>query len=210
MTPQDLTTAAGLAAALAEVGGSWAELSRLTGVPVTTLKSRGKRLGVQPSTSTALAELQPRDTAAVETRPGRQVAFEEKVRDLAGVVADARRQKIDAVLRGEINELDAGEFMLALEIDTPTMFHDHFRLLRAAKIALDYHDRYPEASQRKYIQKVANALQVDAKSLDAYVLVLQNEIRYRRRTGQSPLETLPTLTMTETPATTGGRDGGRS
>jgi hypothetical protein len=41
----DLNTAAGLQAGLDDAG-SWAELSRRTGIPVSTLKSRGNRLGV--------------------------------------------------------------------------------------------------------------------------------------------------------------------
>jgi hypothetical protein len=48
---QGLTTADGLAAALDAAGGSWAELSRKTSVPVSTLKSRGDRLGVSRATS---------------------------------------------------------------------------------------------------------------------------------------------------------------
>ena len=42
----DLTTCDGLAAALDEAG-SWAKVSRQTGVPASTLKSRAKRLGVK-------------------------------------------------------------------------------------------------------------------------------------------------------------------
>lgn len=42
-----LNTARGLAEAVADAG-SWADLSRLTGIPASTLKSRALRLGVKP------------------------------------------------------------------------------------------------------------------------------------------------------------------
>lgn len=51
MTTMGMDNAESLAAALDAAGGCWAELSRTSGVPVSTLKSRGQRIGVKPGMS---------------------------------------------------------------------------------------------------------------------------------------------------------------
>ena len=120
----------------------------------------------------------------------------------AAVLWDAlaadRRDRLARVVAGEFNEVSVGDLALAVEIDTPLAQSDHTRLLRAASLAIQYY-RVEDGgrSERVFLKRFAVALQVDARDLEAYVLVLGREIRHREKTGHSPLNELPRLTHTE-------------
>jgi hypothetical protein len=112
--------------------------------------------------------------------------------------AASRRARLAAVLAGEENEIAASDLALALEIDLPLVQSDHTRLIRAASLAIQSYRVSPGGgTQRAFLKRAAAALQVDARELEAYALVLQREIRHREKTGSSPLADLPRLTGTD-------------
>jgi hypothetical protein len=116
------------------------------------------------------------------------------MKQLEAEVSDRRRRELEATLRGDAYQLDIDHFDLLIEIDTPTEQHDHLRLLRAANLAIQgWIRRSVSATRRKCIQKVAAACCVDATSLDASVLVLRGEIKYRQVRGLPAETTLPRL-----------------
>jgi hypothetical protein len=106
-----------------------------------------------------------------------------------------RGERLARVVAGEANEIDADDVMLAFEVDAPMMQNDHTRLIRAASLAIQYYRvNAGGRSERGFLRRAASVLQVDERALDAYVLVLQGEIRHREKTGSSPLSDLPRLT----------------
>ena len=191
----DLTTSGGLEAALGQAGWSYAELSRRSGVPASTLKSRAARLGVQrPQRALVEVHLQPEAERATRAELGARDGEGAKWTDLA---EKHRKQEIEALLAGESHDLSEDEFALLVELDTPLARGDHLRLMRVASLALQYYRTNQTPNQREFIRKIAATCNVDPDDLKAYCLVLQNEVRYRERTGQPPLETLPRLTKSD-------------
>jgi len=114
------------------------------------------------------------------------------------VLAADRGDRLARVVAGETNEIDADDVLLAFEVDVTAIQHDHTRLIRAASLAIQYY-RVNAAgrSERAFLRRAAAVFQVDARALEAYVLVLQREIRHREMTGSSPLTDLPRLTRTD-------------
>jgi hypothetical protein len=185
----ELTDGTGLAQALQEAG-SWAALSRNTDIAVSTLKSRGKRFGVERRVSTAVARIQQEDGDGLSDR-GAMVLEADRV---FAAAKESRKVGLESVLSGKESDLDTDAFMLAVESDTPLARADHERLLRTASLAIQYYRVNPGGdSQAKFLKKVAATCCVDPEDLKAYCLVLGNEIRYRERKGTSPLENLPKL-----------------
>ncbi len=176
----DLTTAEGLRSALNDAGNSWAELSRMTCVPPSTLKSWGRRLGVSRTMSTALAEVQRPDAGELQpTRRG--VGARDETERLLAAMAEDRRQSLEAVITGDANELDFDKFWWVVELGTPLMLSDHQRLQRAASLAIQYYRKNPAGhKQPKFMRMVAAACQVDAKELPEYVRLQQKENEYRK------------------------------
>lgn len=115
-------------------------------------------------------------------------------------MVEGRRRLLADVIDGRADEVDVGDLTLAVELDLPHAQSDHMRLLRAASLAIQYQREdpagRPEAALRK---RLALALGVDAAELEAYTLVLGREIRYREKTGSSPLSNLPRLVGAEPP-----------
>jgi hypothetical protein len=105
-----------------------------------------------------------------------------------------RGERLAGVVAGDANDIDADDVMLAFEVDLPAMQNDHTRLIRAASLAIQYYRVNPAGrSERAFLRRAAAVLQVDAPALEAYVLVLQREIRYREKNGSGPLSDLPRL-----------------
>jgi hypothetical protein len=114
--------------------------------------------------------------------------------DLMANLAEGRRAKLEAILAGETDAMSVDEFEFAVELDGPTRFEDHQRLIFAASLAIQYWRERPRGTQKQFIRKVADTCGVNPSSLDAYITVLQGENRHRRKTGQAPLAHLPKLT----------------
>ena len=114
-------------------------------------------------------------------------------------LAEGRMSRVSDVIDGKADEIDVDDVIFAVDLVTPLTRSDHMRLLRAASVAIQYWsylnpEGYPQPA---FLKRVAAALQVDAAELGSYVLVLQREIRYREKTGESPLTSLPRLINTE-------------
>lgn len=190
----DLNTADGLRVALAEAGNSWAELSRRSGEPVSTLKSRGKKLSVSRAEKVAASEIESFSLDELARPASRPIGNRPETKRLAADLVEQRRAKLEAALRGDLDELSSAEFNLAVELDSLNEQHDHLRLLRAANLTIHgWSKRMLGGTPRQYIQKVAARCNVDSTALEAYVLVLRGEIRYRQSAGEAPLTTLPQL-----------------
>jgi hypothetical protein len=117
------------------------------------------------------------------------------------VAEEKRRKDLEDVLTGEANELPLDYFSLVVELDIPGRQSDHLRLLRVANLALQYYgpglSNVTPTTRQKLLKNIALACQVNPNELDAYVVVLGNEIRYREQNGSGPLENLPTLSKSE-------------
>lgn len=117
---------------------------------------------------------------------------------LMQIAAADRHNRLNRVVAGELNAVSVGDLALAVEIDTPLAQSDHTRLLRAASLVIQYYrEEGGGRSERAFLKRFAAALHVDARDLEAYVLVLGREIRHREKTGCSPLNDLPRLTDAE-------------
>ena len=113
-------------------------------------------------------------------------------------LAEGQMSRVSDVIAGKANEIDVDDVMFAVEFVTPLMRTDHMRLLRAASVAIQYYRVNPAGySEPSFLKRVAATCQVDPEELSAYALVLQREIRYREKTGTSPLTDLPRLINTE-------------
>jgi hypothetical protein len=108
--------------------------------------------------------------------------------------AEGGRRLLEDILTGETNELDLDRFSVTVELETILKQNNHLRLLRAASLAHQYWPRkFQGDTRQKFLKKIAAACQVDTRQLDAYTIVLGNEISYRERYGSAPLENLPKL-----------------
>jgi len=108
---------------------------------------------------------------------------------------------LEEVLRGEADEVGFDDLGMILEFHTPLAREDHLRLIRVASLALQYWERIgkPRGQQRAFMRKMAAACNVHPDSLASYVLVVSNEMAYRRRMNQSALENLPKLRASDVP-----------
>jgi hypothetical protein len=113
-------------------------------------------------------------------------------------LAADRGERLARVVAGETNEIDADDVLLAFEVDSPAMQNDHTRLIRAASLAIQYYQvNAAGRGERAFLRRAASVFQVEEQALEAYVLVLQREIRHREKTGSSPLADLPLLTRAD-------------
>jgi hypothetical protein len=127
-------------------------------------------------------------------QPARGSAAGPTTDDVFAQVVSSRRERLSDVLDGRANEFAADDLELAMRIDLALHQSDHARLIRAASLAIQYRRVDRAGSERAFFRRASAVLQVDARELEAYVLVLQREIRHRERTGSSPLADLPVLT----------------
>jgi hypothetical protein len=115
-------------------------------------------------------------------------------------MVEGRRRLLADVIDGRAEEVDVGDLTLAVELDVPQTQSDHMRLLRAASLAIQYQREDPAGRSEAALRKrLALVFGVDAAELGAYELVLGREIRYREKTGSSPLSNLPRLVGADLP-----------
>jgi hypothetical protein len=112
---------------------------------------------------------------------------------LEQVLSDELLGRVADVVAGQVNEIDVDDLVLAVEVWGPLRQADHMRLVRVASLAIQYYRMNPGHSERAFYKQFAAVCHVDPKELEAYVLVLQREIRYREKNGYSPLGDLPRL-----------------
>ena len=111
--------------------------------------------------------------------------------DVFAQVVSSRRERLSDVLAGRANEFAADDLELAMRIDLALHQSDHTRLIRAASLVIQYRRVDGSDSERAFLRRASAVLQVDAREFEAYVLVLQREIRHRERMGSSRSPTSP-------------------